>query len=194
MTPPEIRRALPGHPFTLLLGLILAASVCRADTRSRMTIVRGAISRDQQSVELRMRDGQTLRRLNREDFGFNGIHISPDHRTASWNVLYNLGSAHFIYPVSTGVEVWRPGAQLDRIIYCDDAVLSHWWFWAGGRQVVLDCGTAHGPASERHLLFDVTSGKQLGEVRYDDRTRTPIGPEAGWSILQTRMGDGPAAR
>ena len=49
----------------------------RAETGSGMTIVGGAISGDQQSVELRLQDGRTLHRANLGHFGFDGLHISP---------------------------------------------------------------------------------------------------------------------
>ena len=162
--------------------LILPLTHLESATTPVVPIVAITKSPDRQSVEIRLKNGASIRYTNHGDVGFENPLVAPDHETAAWSILDNIG---FSYPIPTGIEVVRPGTRLDRPLGCDGGAPFHWWFWSNGRDIVLDCAVAHGPPGEIRVLVDVQTGRRLARTSYDDQTGGPVGQEPAWSVRGT---------
>jgi len=123
--------------------------------------------------------------------GFSDVQLAEDRQTLGWTETYDNCCTSYTVPLV--VVLYRPGKILRRI---DSAqMVWSWMFLEGGKRVAIVWGPTHGPEVGDFVLYDVKTGKVLGEVYGDADTQSlkPNAPE--WAKkLEERLNGGVAGK
>jgi hypothetical protein len=95
--------------------------------------------------------------------------LAPDNETVAWLVKNGWTEGSDALPGPERLFIYRNGKTT--MIECEQFIRGY-WFWARGRQVVIDCGGLHFAGNE--ILYDARTGKVIdhfyqGDVSIEQR-------------------------
>jgi hypothetical protein len=106
-----------------------------------------------------------------QQVGFSDVAISPDGQAVGWTALYpNCCTS---YPIPMLVEVYSAGKRRT----FDPAIAPwHWCFVDGAEKIAALSTTVHGPQNEILELWEISTGKKLGDFTWMEGESNPRAP------------------
>ena len=96
--------------------------------------------------------------------GISELKVARDQETVGWGETY--WECCQSYPIPLVLTLYRSGSIIRRIR--QGQMLWAWSFLDGGRKVATVWGPTHGPEVGDYRLYDVNTGRMLGEVFGDE--------------------------
>jgi hypothetical protein len=150
-----------------VMGLFLLA-MGSAAAAPPLQVTSATLGADARSIKIVFQNGRvaTVHTVPGQD-KFEEPAISDDRRTVAWSIENYVDAS---YPIPADLNAYRDGKPIPAFD-CGAGVIQSFSFAAGGKQIVLYCGFAHGMTYEHLCLIDVATGKTLGQVDIDNNTK-----------------------
>ncbi|MFC0253486.1 hypothetical protein [Massilia consociata] len=153
--------------YQLILFILLATVTVQADAEAFKKVYLD----QKNNVHLITREGKRQQVTTKGNAAL--LKLAPDNETVAWLVLNAWKADGDDIPGSEELAIYRKGKQIS--IKCTPFIRDY-WFWAGGKQIAIDCGGRR--FAGREILYDATTLKELASF---DQANVPLDKRPDWS-------------